>query len=109
MRDLIPAMEQALTAFSAGQVQQPVRTALLLERQAGFFGIMPAVLDGGMGLKAVTFYPGNAARNLPTHMATIFLADPETGAPLALMDRSEARSVGEEWGSTCKYRGAPYN
>jgi len=37
-------------------------------------------------LKAVTFYPSNAERGIPTHMATIFLVDPETGAPLAIMD-----------------------
>ncbi len=40
----------------------------------------------GLGLKAVTFYPSNAERGIPTHMATIFLVDPETGAPLAIMD-----------------------
>src|SRR5207253_3293725 len=33
-----------------------------------------------------TFYPPNAEKNLPTHMATILLNDPQTGAPLAVMD-----------------------
>jgi thiomorpholine-carboxylate dehydrogenase len=37
-------------------------------------------------LKAVTFYPSNAELGIPTHMATIFLVDPETGTPLAIMD-----------------------
>ena len=46
---------------------------------------MPAHAEG-LGLKVVTFYPPNAQRGLPTHMATIFLVDPETGAPLAVMD-----------------------
>ena len=48
-------------------------------------GIMPA-LSEGLGLKVVTFYPPNAKRGLPTHMATIFLLDPETGEPLMVMD-----------------------
>jgi ornithine cyclodeaminase/alanine dehydrogenase-like protein (mu-crystallin family) len=37
-----------------------------------------------MGIKMVTFYPGNL--ELPTHMAVIALFDPKTGEPLALMD-----------------------
>ena len=37
-----------------------------------------------MGIKMVTFYPGNT--ELPTHMAVIALFDPKTGEPLALMD-----------------------
>src|SRR5213076_475758 len=37
-------------------------------------------------IKIVTFYATNAERGIPTHMATIFLVDPETGAPLAVMD-----------------------
>jgi ornithine cyclodeaminase/alanine dehydrogenase-like protein (mu-crystallin family) len=39
-----------------------------------------------MGVKLVTFYPGNAARGLPTHLAMILLFRPETGEPLAVMD-----------------------
>jgi len=34
----------------------------------------------------VTFYPPNAKLGIPTHMATIFLVDPQTGVPLAMMD-----------------------
>src|SRR4029077_12630194 len=52
----------------------------------GFFGLMPALTPDGLGMKAVTFYPSNAERGIPTHMATIFLVDPQTGAPLAIMD-----------------------
>ena len=48
--------------------------------------MMPALSPDGLGLKAVTFYPPNAERGIPTHMATIFLVDPETGTPVAIMD-----------------------
>jgi len=47
---------------------------------------MPALTPDGLGLKAVTFYASNAQRGIPTHMATIFLVDPQTGTPLAIMD-----------------------
>jgi ornithine cyclodeaminase/alanine dehydrogenase-like protein (mu-crystallin family) len=85
MADLIPAMKKALIDFSIGNVVQPVRSVISVDPPGGFFGLMPALSDG-LGLKIVTFYPSNAERGLPTHMATIFLVDPQTGAPLAIMD-----------------------
>jgi len=86
--DLIPAMEKALIDFSAGNVIQPVRSIISIDVAAatGFLGLMPALTPHGLGLKAVTFYPSNAERGIPTHMATIFLVDPQTGTPLAIMD-----------------------
>jgi thiomorpholine-carboxylate dehydrogenase len=86
MADLIPAMEKALLDFSAGKATQPVRSVVKVEPPGGFLGLMPAHTPDGLGLKAVTFYPSNAERGIPTHMATIFLVDPETGTPLAIMD-----------------------
>ncbi len=86
MADLIPAMKKALIDFSAGKVTQPVRSVITVDPPGGFLGLMPALTPDGLGLKAVTFYPSNANRGIPTHMATIFLVDPETGAPLAVMD-----------------------
>jgi ornithine cyclodeaminase/alanine dehydrogenase-like protein (mu-crystallin family) len=86
MADLIPVMERALIDFSAGRVTQPVRSVIKVDPPGGFLGLMPASTPEGLGLKAVTFYPSNAERGIPTHMATIFLVDSETGTPLAIMD-----------------------
>jgi thiomorpholine-carboxylate dehydrogenase len=86
MEELIPAMERALIDFSAGKVTQPVRSVITVDPPGGFFGMMPALTPEGLGIKIVTFYATNTERGLPTHMATIFLVDPETGAPLAVMD-----------------------
>ena len=86
MADLIPAMEKALIDFSASRVTQPVRSIISVDPPGGFLGLMPALTPDGLGLKAVTFYPSNAERGIPTHMATIFLVDPQTGIPLAIMD-----------------------
>ena len=86
MEKLIPAMEKALIEFSAGKVTQPVRSVITVDPPGGFFGMMPARTPDGLGIKLVTFYPKNAERSIPTHMATIFLVDPETGVPLAVMD-----------------------
>jgi ornithine cyclodeaminase/alanine dehydrogenase-like protein (mu-crystallin family) len=88
LADLIPAMEKALIDLSAGKVTQPVRSVIKVDVAAatGFLGLMPALTPDGLGLKAVTFYPSNVERGIPTHMATIFLVDPQTGTPLAIMD-----------------------
>jgi ornithine cyclodeaminase/alanine dehydrogenase-like protein (mu-crystallin family) len=86
IEELIPAMEKALIEFSAGKVTQPVRSVISVDPPGGFFGIMPALAGEGLGLKIVTFYTSNAKLGIPTHMATIFLVDPKTGAPLVVMD-----------------------
>jgi ornithine cyclodeaminase/alanine dehydrogenase-like protein (mu-crystallin family) len=83
---LIPAMEKALAAFSAGRVIQPVRNMLTIEEGQRFLGIMPAVTDDAMGAKLVSFYPKNAGSQVPTHTAMIMLFEPQTGQPLAFLD-----------------------
>jgi thiomorpholine-carboxylate dehydrogenase len=83
---LIPAMEKALSDFSAGRVIQPVRNMLTIEEGKRFLGIMPAVADDAMGAKLVCFFPKNAGSKVPTHLAMIALFEPETGQPLAFLD-----------------------
>jgi thiomorpholine-carboxylate dehydrogenase len=103
MTELIPAMEKALIDFSSGKVTQPVRSIVSIDPPGGFLGLMPALIPDGLGLKAVTFYPSNAERGIPTHMATIFLVDSQTGTPLAIMDGrliTEMRTAAVSAGAT---------
>ena len=83
---LIDAMEAALAEFSSGKVLQPVRSMLTIEEGQRYLGVMPAVAEGAMGLKLVSFYPANAGRGVPTHHAMIVLMRPDTGEPMAAMD-----------------------
>ncbi len=83
---LIPAMERALIAFSAGGVMQPVRTMITVEPNQRYLGLMPAAMPEGMGAKLVCFYPRNASAGMPTHQATIVLFATDTGQPLACLD-----------------------
>jgi ornithine cyclodeaminase/alanine dehydrogenase-like protein (mu-crystallin family) len=84
--ELIPAMEQVLIRFSAGRVQQPVRSLLMIPEHSGIFGMMPAVDGDVIGIKLVLVYEKNAALGLPTHQAVIQLFSAKTGEPLASMD-----------------------
>jgi len=83
---LIDAMQCALSAFSTGGVQQPVRTVLPIEEHKRYFGIMPAVAGDVMGAKLVAFYPGNENTEFHTHNGTIVIFDARNGVPLAAMD-----------------------
>jgi ornithine cyclodeaminase len=79
-------------------VLQPVRTVLMVGPTRAYFGLMPAFIPqpSSLGAKLVTVFSGNAARQLPSHLATILLLDPDTGALLAIMDGryiTEARTA----------------
>jgi ornithine cyclodeaminase len=98
MSDLIEAMQWALVEFSAGRVQQPLRTVLEVGGGKSFFGVMPAFLpgNGALGTKLVTVFGSNADIGLPSHLATILLLDSTTGELMAVMDGryvTEARTA----------------
>jgi len=83
---LIDAMERALADFSSGKVLNPVRSIVTVEENRRYLGVMPAVASQTMGVKVVSFYPGNEGSDVPTHMAMIVLLRTQTGEPLAAMD-----------------------
>ena len=101
MADLIEAMQEALAGFSGGRVKQPVRT--VIQAPEGVFASMPAYVDplraagrATMGAKLVTVFDANERRGLATHLATIVLLDPASGALLAILDGrliTEARTA----------------
>ena len=98
MPDLIAAMESALAKFSAREVLQPIRSVLTVGPTKAYFGLMPAYVPApaSLGAKLVTVFGENHKRNLPSHLATILLLDPETGALQAMMDGryiTEARTA----------------
>jgi alanine dehydrogenase len=98
MTELIDAMHAVLVEFSTGTTQQPLRTVLQVGEERAFFGVMPACVPAreAMGTKLVTVFESNAARGLPTHLATIVLLDPASGALQAIVDGryiTEARTA----------------
>ena len=101
MPALIPAVERALCALSAGEVIQPLRAIVPVAAHGGFLGSMPAYAGSQLGAKLVTFFPGN--QGVPTHHALVLLFRPETGEPLAVMDGrliTEMRTAAASAGAT---------
>lgn len=86
LEDLLGGMRRALIDLSAGKVVQPLRTVMDIPAEKGFFLIKPVLTERALAAKLITLIPGNAARGLPTLLATIVLMDPSTGEPLAVMD-----------------------
>lgn len=83
---LLPAMRRALVDLSAGRVVQPLRTVMEIPDAQGLFFLKPALTGDALATKLITLMPGNAARGLPTLLATIVLMDPATGRTLATLD-----------------------
>jgi len=89
MREVIEAVEEAFRAKGLGKVQMPPKSYIYFNRYQGDFRVMPAYLEDidAAGVKIVNVHSKNPQEHgLPTVMATIFLLDPKTGAPLAIMD-----------------------
>ena len=83
---LLAGMRRALIDLSAGRVVQPLRLVMEIPAHQGLLFVKPALTQDALITKLITQLPGNAARGLPTMLATLVLMDPATGQTLAVMD-----------------------
>ncbi len=83
--DMLDALDEGFRAYSTGGASVPPRTAA--RAPLGLLGAMPGWVSGkGFALKAVSVFPDNAERGLPSHQGVITLFDEQTGALLSVMD-----------------------
>lgn len=91
--ELLDALERGFGDLAAGVFKSPPRNEVILP-DGSFLLCMPGYRPGGpMAVKVVTVFDGNYDRGLPSHLATIALYDPETGACLAFMDGTYITAV----------------
>ena len=85
-QDAFDAVEACFKAMAMAQAYNfpVVREALGEGRQYGFKSGLDR-LGGQLGVKAGGYFPGNAARGMINHQSSIFLFDPETGRPQAMV------------------------
>ncbi|HWA38396.1 MAG TPA: ornithine cyclodeaminase family protein [Burkholderiales bacterium] len=83
---LLPAIRHALVELSAGKVVQPMRLVMEIPAEQGLLFLKPALAGNTLATKLITLMPRNAARGLPTLLATIVLTDPSNGSTVAVMD-----------------------
>jgi alanine dehydrogenase len=90
---LFDALAHRFKALTRGEVVNPPRPQLDIP-QAGYSLAMPAWMSGmHLTVKIVNVFEGNIAKNIPSHLATIHLFDPDTGMPACIMDGTYITAV----------------
>jgi alanine dehydrogenase len=84
--DAFRAVEACFAAMARGDALNfpVVREALGEGRQYGFKSGLDRT-GGVLGVKAGGYFPGNAAKGMINHQSSVFLFDPETGRPVAMV------------------------
>ena len=84
--DAFVAVEACFAAMARGEAYNfpVVREALGGGRHYGFKSGLDRT-GGSLGVKAGGSFPGNAARGMINHQSSVFLFDPDTGRPLAMV------------------------
>src|SRR3972149_10925127 len=83
MADAVQAMKDAYRQYSMGQADVPLRSRLEIPEAGGVALFMPAFVrgSGDLAVKAVSVFPRNPERSLPTIHALMIVFDPQTGMP----------------------------
>ena len=88
--EIIAAVEGAMIAQATGKAVIEPRTHLVPEKGStrGHFNVLRGVVQplGLAGVKVVGDFFDNFKHDLPSEMAMLYLADPQTGRPIAMMD-----------------------
>lgn len=83
---LLDALAEGFRRLALGEMQTPPRPEVRVPGK-GFSLAMAAWCPGmNIAVKVVNVFEGNLSLDLPSHLAVITLFDPETGAPLCVMD-----------------------
>ena len=86
----IPIVRDAMMAFSRGETRQLLRSILPLSK-GRLLGVMPGALgeQAPFGAKLISVFHGNADRGVQSHQGLVILFDPESGAPVCILDAVE--------------------
>ena len=90
-QDVMQAVEDALIAFSRGEVRNVDRSTASNEPNSILF--MPCFAKKVFGVKMLYEFPGNPAKGLPFLSGIMVLNDAETGEILAIMNGTELTAL----------------
>lgn len=111
MEDAIELVERGFVEFGGGGVDMPQRPVITVPQNDGMAGFMPAFIQGmgALAIKTVTAFKKNPQKGMPTILGTVTLLDPETGAPLSIMDGGYLTAVrtGAASGVATRYLARP--
>lgn len=95
MKECIDVMARAFAALARGEATLPQRLIVWLPDRSGALGLMPAQSTGlgAIGVKAVTFFPGNEGTSLDSHQGAVLLFESGRGRLLAVIDATSVTAV----------------
>src|ERR1700685_1770376 len=90
----IPIVRDAMIAFSRGETKQLLRSVLSLS-EGRLFGVMPGAMGANalFGAKLISVFQDNFAQGRPSHQGLVILFDPESGAPVCVVDAGEITAI----------------
>jgi alanine dehydrogenase len=89
LTEIVGLVEQAYRLDAEGKAEVPTKIGVHPERANTFLHAMPAWVGSSpasLGMKWVSYFPGNFARGLPDSTGIIILNDPEIGLPCCIME-----------------------
>jgi alanine dehydrogenase len=86
--EIVALVEQAYRLDAEGKAEVPTKIGVHPQRANSFLHAMPAWVGEiqALGMKWVSYFPGNFDRGLPDSAGIIILNDPEHGGPCCIME-----------------------
>jgi ornithine cyclodeaminase len=90
----IPIVREAMIALSRGETKQLLRSIIMLS-EGRMFGVMPGAMGASapFGAKLISVFQENFAKGKQSHQGLVILFDPETGAPVCVVDAGEITAI----------------
>jgi len=90
----IPIVRDAMIAFSKGETKQLLRSIITLSK-GRLFGVMPGAMgaEAAFGAKLISVFHGNFDKGAPSHRGVVVLFDPESGAPVCVLEAGEITAI----------------
>lgn len=95
MRECIGVMERVFRSLAEGDCSLPLRQIMWLPEKIGALGLMPSSWGGAgmLGVKVVTFFPGNEGTELDSHQGAVLLFEAQRGRLLAMIDATSITAI----------------
>lgn len=87
-KEVLSLTEYAYLLDAADQVEVPLKIGVHPPHTGSFLHAMPAWADEtrALGMKWVSYFPGNLSRGLPDSTGILILNDPDIGHPVCIME-----------------------
>ena len=95
MQECMEVMDHVLRSLARGECVLPLRQIMWLPDNTCALGLMPCAWSsaGVIGLKAISYFPGNEGTEYDSHQGAVMLFECERGRLLALIDATSITAI----------------